>query len=443
MKQILLATLCALAVLTSCKESKNNQVGAITFNRADISGAKFLTLTGGSDNKASTETNTVYKIDENGNMTVVAFYLEIDQDGNKSIENVSGDIKVVPSRIIDYGKEYMLFSYCELIPITDKYRNFISRFWWAKRAHLLVRKSDGAIFEIDTDQLRYFPSLHLEEDFIQSNTLTYNSRGDLYMIGDKNVSKLKVENEKLLLQQITTGIYANGIMVDKNDNLYVGDRDFPVHNNLFFTGGYMYLANGSVSTTIKGGQLLLIDNEYYIIEQTRDETLTYVDFKLCKVNSFLPNINLKEVATVTYEKSWPNYITVAIDKESKVIFIGDRCFIFDKLTQQLSTAPLSDGFDKVSFNQQGIAYEYSEQNCTQITRYDIVDMTKKTIECDRSAVPPFIQTKTKVTSIDFFEFGIQNSNGAPIRVQTNLETGKVTVHEDADDRAITELIRVS
>lgn len=459
MKQILLATLCVLAVLTSCKESKNNQGGVITFKRADISGAKFLTLAGGSDNKASTETNTVYKIDENGNMTVVAFYLEIDQDGNKSIENVSEDIKVVPRSIEDYGKGYMLFVSCEVRPTTDKYQNFVSHLWY--RPSFLVRKSDGAIFELDKGQLNYFPVRDVsnpDENFITNLQIAYNSRGELYMRDDfpAGVYKLTLENEKLFLQQITTGVSVASILIDKNDNLYANVSSLSEGQNLLPLGGYMYLANGSVVAvpvidSYYDKYLFLIDNEYYsIVRSSEGEYYNPIyTYTLRKISSFTPNISFSEIATLTATNTtfFQFENCNVIDAGNKALFCNkyraSSYVVYDKLTQQLSRVPLSDGFEKVSFNQQGIAYEYSAQNCTQITRYNIVNMTKKTVDCDRSAVPPFIQTTTKVISTDFFEFGIKNSNGAPIRVQTNLESGKVTVHEDADDRIITELIRVS
>lgn len=459
MKQILLAALCALAVLTSCEKPQNNQERTMTLKRADISGAKYLTLASSGDaqaaGKATTETNRLYKIDDKGNMTAVIFYVEdvYDDDGNKTGEvEATQDIVVSPHSIVDYGEKYILLFQCRLTQISGENSGMVM----GHSPGFLIRKTDGAIFEIGSDQIRFFPMGRRDGSPVLLQQITYNARGELYMMGDlmseNNVYKLKLENDKLMLQQVTTGIIGTSVMVDKDDNLYVSHCGEMPNANMFRAGGYMYFHGGSVAIVnvndIYDSRVLLIDNEYYLFN-THSNNSRRIHPKLSKINLNAPNLSFEEIATAPFPdmEFRTSLLDIAIYAGSKVLFvssnIADILVTYDKSTQKLSAITLSDEFRYKPYNRQGIAYEYSRNNCTQITKYNIVDMTKKTIPCDRSAVPPFIQTSAQQTTTDFFEFGIKNSNGAPIRVETNLETGKVTMHEDADDRKITELIKVS
>lgn len=180
MKQILLAALCALAVLTSCEKPHNNQRGTMTLKRADISGAKYLTLASSGDaqaaGKATTETNRLYKIDDKGNMTAVIFYVEdvYDDDGNKTGEvEATQDIVVSPHSIVDYGEKYILLDQCVLTQISGEYSGMMV----GHSPGFLIRKTDGAIFEIGSDQIRFFPMGRRDGSPVFLQQITYNARG--------------------------------------------------------------------------------------------------------------------------------------------------------------------------------------------------------------------------------------------------------------------------
>lgn len=472
---MLLAT---VAVLTGCKkESEDFYSRGFKFTRADISGAEYLTITNGSDGtKAGDEgSSTLFKIDDKGNMTGVMFYAEsfYDEDGNKTGEvNISTDISICPKYITDYGEKYLLFSYCDIRPVNAKYltaegyptnefTNALSDSrYYSGSTGFLIRKTDGAIFKMDYDDINKFPCL---DEYMSDIKLHYqlqsNPAGDLYMANGV-LSKLKLENDKMLLQTLTQpGIDVSYLMLDKHSNVYTNYSDHLEYSRLP-VGSNLYFANGSVmeiNIGKYGDVVTLIDNEFYGVK-FEDFALDAGEYRfqlsLLKLPTQLPanpsNPNLDVIAAIKTNKGYmpsSNWINGIYDFPTQTVIFG--FWVYDKTTKSLSERDFpkefvisnTSGSDN-GYNQDGIAYQMQNNN-TQIAKYNIVDLTKEVIKCDRGAVPPFVVSKSKQTSTEFIEQGIKSSNGAPIRVHTELATGRITVFEDPDKRTITELIKVS
>lgn len=479
MKKLLLMLLATVAVLTGCKkESQDFYSRGFKLTRADISGAEYLTITNGSDGtKAGDEgSSTLFKIDDKGNMTGVMFYAEsfYDEDGNKTGEvNVSTDISICPKYITDYGEKYLLFTYCDIRPVNAKYLTaegwHTSEFHralydsgYTSSNHFLIRKTDGAIFKINDEDIYKFPnpgevSGEAFSDIELHHKLQYNTTGDLYM-ADRVLSKLKLKNDKMLLQTLTQpGISVDYLMLDKHSNVYTNDDSYAyLEYSRLPVGSNLYFANGSVMEINIGKYndvVTLIDNEFYGVKYEEIGWYTY-QLSLLKLPTQLPanpsNPNLDVIATIKTNKERNHnsgWLDGIYDSPTQTVIFG--FWVYDKATKSLSERDFPEEFvisntsgSDNGYNQDGIAYQMQNNN-TQIAKYNIVDLTKEVIMCDRGAVPPFVVSKSKQTSTEFIEQGIKSSNGAPIRVHTELATGRVTVFEDPDKRTITELIKVS
>lgn len=489
MKRHLLLLLAAFAMLTGCKkESEDFYSRGFKFTRADISGAEYLTIAKGSDVTRAgggEGSSTLFKIDDKGNMIGVVFYAEslYDEDGNKTGEvNVSTDLSICPKYITDYGEKYLLFTECDITPLNDKYLTagggrtsefyhilHNSGYYGDGGLHFLIRKTDGAIFKINDKDIYKFPragQFHDGEaltDIQLHYKLQYNASGDLYMANDV-LSKLKLENDKILLQTLTQpDIRVDFMMLDKYSNVYTND-DYNL-NNLKYgclpAGQNLYFANGSVMgipmfefNHITGMPIILIDNELYAIKCD----VLYMDdarnepWELLKLPNQLPlnpsNPNFDVIATIT--PKFVDYVNKlgVYDSQTQTVIFG--FLVYDKATKTLSQRNVPDEFiiegwaslGDAAYNRDGIAYQMQNNN-TQVAKYNIFDLTKQVIACDRGAVPPFVESKIKQTSTEYIEYGIKNSNGNPIRVHTELQTGRVTFYEDTDKRTITELVKVS
>lgn len=381
MKRNLLLLFAAFAMLTGCKkESDDFYSRGFKFTRADISGAEYLTLAKGSDVTRAgggEGSSALFKIDDKGNMIGVVFYAEslYDEDGNKTGEvNVSTDLSICPKYITDYGEKYLLFTECVITPLNDKYltaegwyttefSNILYDSGYFSYPNFLIRKTDGAIFKIDDKDIGKFPKSggfgngEALTDIQLHYKLQYNASGDLYMANGV-LSKLKLENDKILLQTLTQpDIRVDFMMLDKYSNVYTND-DYNL-NNLKYgclpAGQNLYFANGSVMgipmfeySHITGKPIILIDNELYAIKCG----VLYMDdaynepWELLKLPNQLPpnpsNPNYDVIATITPKSvDYVNKLGV-YDSQTQTVIFG--FLVYDKATKILSQRNVPDEF---------------------------------------------------------------------------------------------------
>lgn len=482
-KKLLLTTLVAVvAVLTGCEQSQNVYSNGFKFTRVDISGAKYLSIAdGGSGTKAANEGSpSLFKIDDKGNMTGVTFYCEpiYDKNGNQTGEtDASTDFAVCPKFVTDYGEKYLLFTECYIKPLdakfltaegwyTDEFSTVLRNSGYDNSPHFLISKIDGAIFFVSEEDIKKFPrnSAYREPwtDAEFHYKLQYNAAGDLYM-ADGVLSKLKIENDKMLLQTLTQpDIRVEYMMLDKYSNVYTHDGyNTQLKYGCLPAGKNLYFANGSVmkvpefeAVYDRRSTVIFIDNELYAIKRG----VFYMDdaynepWELRKLPNQLPanpsNPSFDLIATITPKSQSFDANTFGIyNSPTQAVIFG--FLVYDKATKSLSERNVPEEFvigrmsgSDDGYNENGIAYQMQNNNA-QIARYNIFDLTKQIVECDRAAVPPFVVSKTKQTSTEFIEYGIKSIDGTPIRVHTELQTGRVKVFEDTDKRTIVELIRVS
>ena len=196
---------------------------------------------------------SLYSIDENNEITLSVFYFEVttnDEGLQEVLENeLKGAIQLVPSLITDLGK-YILFSGCrfyvckaglsqELQQICDTIIENLHR-----RDEFLLRKSDGALFDITEQRLFRYYSVRIggvsgvyftvPDYWGESSSLvsivedTYFTHNDnIYVIikdavnpDRKGVYKIEDNGNAIDISKVTQNGYFTNAVVDKDDNVY-------------------------------------------------------------------------------------------------------------------------------------------------------------------------------------------------------------------------------
>ena len=200
---------------------------------------------------------SLYSIDENNEITLSVFYFEVttnDEGLQEVFENeLKGAIQLVPSLITDLGK-YILFSGCrfyvckaglsqELQQICDTIIENLHRRYYLYADEFLLRKSDGALFDITEQRLFRYYSIYINEvigvefqereDLTEQSSLesivedTYFTHNDnIYVIikyahPDRNgVYKIEDNGNAIDISKVTQNGYFTNAVVDKDDNVY-------------------------------------------------------------------------------------------------------------------------------------------------------------------------------------------------------------------------------
>ena len=195
---------------------------------------------------------SLYSIDENNEITLSVFYFEVttnDEGLQEVLENeLKGAIQLVPSLITDLGK-YILFSGCrfyvckaglsqELQQICDTIIENLHR-----ADEFLLRKSDGALFDITEQSLFRYYSVEIGGvsgvyftvpeywgeyssmvSIVEDTYFTHND--NIYVIKDavnparEGVYKIEDNGNAIDISKVTQNGYFTNAVVDKDDNVY-------------------------------------------------------------------------------------------------------------------------------------------------------------------------------------------------------------------------------
>lgn len=173
------------AGLVGC--SDNDELGggsrtSLKPERLDLSGATALTLVGtNAKSRADAETNTLFKMDANGNLTAVVLYVQEEADGSKTTTRT--DISVHPGSIHSLSGKYTYLRDCLF---TDENGNGVympkpdNSFYY----NILVQNSTGKIYYVPESAHDYFPQNDTDED-----GSAVDNAGNLYLRWQGHVAK--------------------------------------------------------------------------------------------------------------------------------------------------------------------------------------------------------------------------------------------------------------
>lgn len=171
-----------LLLMQACSDDSMGRIdySKVTTGRMDLKGAVAVGLK--TDNSGTRATDGVYKsglykIDDDGNITVVGLFVSVNDD--ESEYEHQEPLRVVPTQIFTASNRYFIASECEYL---DKDDDSV----YVPYKYLLVRKSDGKIWGIDDIYEYLFDSDGIDGRFkIEKGTLYfcdngYNGLGTVY-----------------------------------------------------------------------------------------------------------------------------------------------------------------------------------------------------------------------------------------------------------------------
>ena len=276
-----LTTVLALFILgSSCSNkeeptsnSDNIDIRPVAMDMKDVKGFAIVenNITKANSDTTTTAPYSLYSIDENGAVKLSIFYFEVitneDEEGDitqsELQKKISDAIQIVPSLVTDFGK-YILFSGCEYqldnTGLSDQEMAVCSRFIAenAKMSEMayLIRKSDGALFDLSDQSLfkfhymtseldgignywmqeggfcisdswaKYLYGSSLISQYIPSDSYITSTKRNLFVQSCSNkISKFEDNGDAVdvhqMTQESTPGNYGKRFFVDVDENVYM------------------------------------------------------------------------------------------------------------------------------------------------------------------------------------------------------------------------------
>lgn len=194
--KVMAIMMCVIA-MNSCDDGPD--YGKMRVSRMDIVGAKAVGFIDADNNsRGEAISSGLYKIDADGNITAVAVYFTEDESGNQSKHE--SEVKLEYAVMHDVCNDFIYFTGCHFV---DKKGEWIEELPY----HILVRKSDGKMWNLDEKACGL--NIYNFEDwqFFQSYDGTlyyapYNSYNGI--VG--NIYKFDLKTEPATIQQVTANI---------------------------------------------------------------------------------------------------------------------------------------------------------------------------------------------------------------------------------------------
>lgn len=154
MKKIL-RFLCVSAILllvVAC--SKDDKDAAFNIAGVNLHGVKYLALGSGNNAKGEDVQQMLYSIDESGNMQLLAYNYQCDDDGLET--EISRNIGISINQMVPVGDNYIWLVGCRYVcnnysgfseSMQDRIRGMV-RHSEEHTENFLIRKSDGKIFDL-------------------------------------------------------------------------------------------------------------------------------------------------------------------------------------------------------------------------------------------------------------------------------------------------------
>ncbi len=419
----------ALAVfVVAC--SDEDRFHNFKMDRVNLNGANYLALAGGQNNTKvdSSSRQYLYSVDENGNLSVVAYEYQCDDDGVAT--ELSRKLTLTINQMVPVGDKYIWLVGCRYE--CDDYSSFSESMQDAIRdmvnhskqnfgENFLIRKGDGKIFDLN-EVIVKFPITSVNVPGLGSvGMVGYGGGNGLPVDGDLTGDRLR----KLgLINQLGDDIYlASGSYYGGLTRLHDNGSTISVYNVLNYNIGYSVTDNqGHLGTTIcyngnspdvasimaPDGTLPAIQgipsNDYRPeMRCIGGKFFVSADIEIWEGNEYITttdSIYLVDVSTspatataVAVGYFSPNqYATVYVsDEENYSWFSGTTLFTFNSNTYQLTESTLPAGWPQYSmFDAEGYCYEpHINVGLQSFTVYNLATQQTEEVTCDRSQVPAF------------------------------------------------------
>ena len=287
----------------------NNSKGFVVFNNTSVltrSGIDTADSTDVKEEIIPSSPYALYNIDNNGNIQLTVFYFEVEAgEDSTSVEvqkELSDALQLVPSIMTDLG-DFLLFSFCRLQLInptslseeTLKFCNSIQNdeFLFSQifncspeyrdRLVYLIRKTDGAMFDLTTQQIFTYAYSALNYQGCYEDTIydqgywidrlnnvvlapdkyRISEQGNIFCAGSNKIYKISNNGDKIDVSTMTQHLETfDTFDIDAEENIYIpvwtingGGADYSVH---------IYKSRG-------GFNMSELDEGYYLDMQKDDK----------------------------------------------------------------------------------------------------------------------------------------------------------------------------
>lgn len=419
-----------VVLLASCNDDKNYQ---FKMNRVDLSGAKYLALGGQGGSKAESSQSYLYSIDENGNMQIVAYEYQCDDDGVAT--ELSRNLTISITQVVPVGDKYIWLVGCRYH--CDDYSGFSESMQDNIRGlvnhsiegsfgeNFLIRKSDGKIFDLGEVIARFPISSYNVPGY---GNVGLVSIGNMPIDGDITGDRLR----KLgLINQHDGDIFlASGWWYGGLNRLHDNGSTLDIINVL--PGTEEYATNFAYAVTDNSGHLGTVigysgNHPDVASVMAPDGTLpaiqgipmdSYWPEMRCIGGKFFVSVHINSeygpnhdsiylvntatspaTATAVTEGyfSGDEYETYTIttyisDDETYSWHSGTTLFTFNSNTYQLTTSTLPAGWPSYSsFDAEGHCYEphLGGNGLQSFTVYTLATLQTEEVNCNRSQVPAY------------------------------------------------------
>lgn len=156
---VVLMVMTMLLGVVSCKDKKSDNAShSFKMNGVNLNGARYLALGATDAAKDGEETSSfLYSIDNEGNMQVVAYQYECDDNGVAS--ELSRNLTVSITQMIPVGDIYIWLMGCRYQcddysgfndDMANRIRGMVEHSWWSDWGeNFLIRRSDGKIYDLN------------------------------------------------------------------------------------------------------------------------------------------------------------------------------------------------------------------------------------------------------------------------------------------------------
>lgn len=424
--------LCVSAILllvVAC--SKDDKDAAFNIAGVNLHGVKYLALGSGNNAKGEDVQQMLYSIDESGNMQLVAYNYQCDDDGLET--EISRNIGISINQMVPVGDNYIWLVGCRYVcndysgfseSMQDRIRDMV-RHSEEHTENFLIRKSDGKIFDLG-GVIGSFPICRMNVPGYGSVGLVGIGGFDgLPLDGDLTGDRLR----KLgLINEVNGDIYlTNGSWLGSLSRLHDNGNSLSVYNvypasiAYTVTDGQGHLGtcigyNGNspdvAATLASDGSLPAIQGIPVGTEGSNEPTMRSIGGKLFvsvrgdwdPVLGYFDTIyrvdfnGSQATATPVAEGYFSedecetyNIMVYASDEECYTWHSCTTLYTFNSTTYELTQSELPAGWPIFSlFNAEGFHYQAHISNGLQsFTVYNLATLQSETVTCNRSQVPTF------------------------------------------------------
>lgn len=414
----------------ACKKDKEAD-GSFRIDSINLSGVKYLALGshGNGNTKSEDHQQMLYSIDENGNMQIVAYNYQCDDDG--LVTEISRNIGLTITQIVPVGDRYIWLVGCRYYcndysgfseSMQDRIRGMVQHSI-EYSVGFLIRKSDGKIFETNFNGL---PAETFNVPGYGNATVVCNNGMPIEgEISAERLSKLGLINQVGNDIYLASGSYLGGLVKLKDNGssisvinvlpaniaYSIADGQGHLGTCISYEGNSPQVAaimasDGTlpaipgIPTNSATPRMHCIGGKYFVSVNApiyvgdeyygNYDSIYRVDFNGSQVSSTgVAEGYLGAREGVEQNNGNPYYVC---DEETYTWYSGSTLYTFNSSTYQISESTLPAGWPLYSeFDADGFCYKphTGSAGLQSFTIYSLATLQDESVTCNRSQVPTF------------------------------------------------------